>query len=67
MFGMTEFAVYKGDEFQFIGTFEECAQRMGIKEQTFYYYLTDAYKRKVEKRGTKNPIIVLKLEEEVTC
>lgn len=50
---MKEYAVYKGDNLLAMGTAEECAEALNVKAETIYYYTTDAYKRKLEKR--KNP------------
>ncbi|MFS8631298.1 MAG: hypothetical protein LOD92_09120 [Bacillales bacterium] len=60
----TEYAMYKGDELLCIGTLDEIAQERGIKKQTAYYYTTNAYKRKLEKRKAKNAIVMVKLEDD---
>ncbi|WP_096269483.1 hypothetical protein [Paucisalibacillus globulus] len=56
-----EWGVYKGDEFLFIGSTKECANRLGVSENTIYFYTTNAYKRRIEKRNAKNPIILVDL------
>lgn len=61
---MTEYTVYKGDEFQFIGTVKECAARMGVSTETVKYYTKPAYKRKLEKRKSSNALIVIKVEDD---
>lgn len=33
-----EYAVYIGDDFQFTGTAEECADKLGIQRETLIYY-----------------------------
>lgn len=48
-----EYAVYKGDTFICLGTDIECANYMGIKLETFNYYLTPTYKNKLAKRKSK--------------
>ena len=59
-----EYAMYKGDELLCIGTLDEIAQERGIKKRTAYYYTTNAYKRKLEKRKAKNAIVMVKLEDD---
>lgn len=63
---MTDYAVYKGDEFLVAGTDQECADFMGWQQKkTTNYYSTPAYMRKVAKRkNARNYITVVKLEEE---
>lgn len=46
----TEYAVYKGDDLLVMGTREVCADILKVKPQTIYYYTTEAYQRKLEKR-----------------
>lgn len=46
----TEYAVYKGDQLVIMGTAEECAKELKVQPETIYYYSTDAYARKLEKR-----------------
>lgn len=58
-----EFAVYKGDEFLFIGTAKECAAELGIKEASFRFYLTPSYQRRISNRNSKNPIFVVDLDK----
>lgn len=41
-----EWAVYKGDEFQFFGTTKECAERLGVDVSTIRYYSTPAHLRR---------------------
>lgn len=45
-----EYAVYKGDTLLVIGTADECAKELNVKPETIYYYTTEAYARKLEKR-----------------
>lgn len=63
---MTEYAIYKGDEFLVIGTAAECADFMGWKrEKTVSWYTHPAYERKVAKRkNARNYITVTKLEDD---
>ncbi|MED3623244.1 hypothetical protein P4482_09190 [Neobacillus thermocopriae] len=62
---MKEYAIYRGDEFKYIGTAEECAEFLGCKVETFKFYLTPTYQRRVEKRKRpKNYIVVVRLDDE---
>ncbi|MGL4571840.1 MAG: hypothetical protein ACRCVJ_12330 [Clostridium sp.] len=58
---MQEYALYQGDEFIDIGTIEELANKLKIKESALNYYTTGAYKRKVKRRGSKNARILVKV------
>ena len=60
---LKEFAVYKGDTFLFIGTAKECANRLAIKEDSFRFYLTPTYQKRLEKRNSKNHIVVVDLDD----
>ena len=61
----TEYAVYRGDEFQFIGTAEECADRLGCSVNSFKFYLTPSYQRRLAKRKRpKNYIVVVRLDDD---
>jgi len=60
-----EYAIYRGDKFELIGTRKECVDYLGCKEQTFSVYLTNTYKKRLAKRKKhKNCIVVVKLEDE---
>lgn len=48
-----KFAIYKGDTFICSGTASECAEILGVKDETVRYYLTPTYKKRLRKR--KNP------------
>lgn len=37
---MKTYALYKGDEFLFVGTKKECAEFLGVTERTISYFLT---------------------------
>lgn len=58
-----EYAVYKGDEFLCWGTAKECAKRLGVTPNTIHFYNTPSYRRRLESRNSKNPIIVVPLDE----
>lgn len=64
---MGVYALYRGEECLFIGTIYEIAKEYSIKIESVKYYLTPAYKRKLEKRKRgryKNQRILIKLEED---
>lgn len=59
-----DYAIYKDDEFIFLGKVNECAERLGVKNETIRYYTSQAYSRKLEKRNSKNAFIVIKVEND---
>jgi hypothetical protein len=62
---MREYAVYKGEEIQCIGTVDECAAQMGVQADTIRYYASPKYLKKVEARKkSKNFVIAIKLDDE---
>lgn len=54
---MTEYALYKGDEFIMIGTLKELSEYLRVKKDTVYFYSMPAY----QKRSKGNAIVVIKL------
>lgn len=44
------YAIYKGDEFLYMGTAEECAKKFNVKRKTVYYWNTKAYKKRIANR-----------------
>ncbi|GEM04137.1 hypothetical protein HMI01_11250 [Halolactibacillus miurensis] len=58
---MTEYAVYRGDEFIIVGTLEECAERLNTSEQMIKYYSYPSQKKRSE--GT-NKILVERLDDD---
>ncbi|SUM89379.1 Uncharacterised protein [Staphylococcus saprophyticus] len=58
-----EYVVYKGDEIICAGTKAECAQKLGITEQSVAHLGTGAYKRSLKKRNLDegNAMIVEKV------
>lgn len=48
-----EFALYKEDNIVAIGTIPEIAKQRGIEIESVKYYLTDAYKNKIEREQAK--------------
>lgn len=61
---MKEFAIYKGEEFLFIGTAQECAEHLNVKTDTIRYYASPAYLRKLERRKARNYLIAVRLDDE---
>lgn len=53
------YAVYKGDEFLFMGTIEEIAKHFNVKKETVYFWTTPAQKRRAKSRMK----IAIKIEE----
>lgn len=58
-----EFALYKGEELLAIGTTEEIAKQLNNSVSTIVYYRSKAYKRRIEKRNTKNARLLIPIEE----
>lgn len=53
-----QFAIYKGDKLLTIGTSKQCAEALGVKVDTIYYYKSATY----QKRGSgKNKRITIEL------
>lgn len=59
-----DYAVYKGDEFICLGTAKECAAYLGVKPESIQYLTTPTYKKRLEKRWTRDPLIAFKIEDE---
>ncbi|SDM17897.1 hypothetical protein [Bacillus sp. OK048] len=62
----SDFAVYRGEEFQFIGSADECAEFLGVKKNIIYLFSSPSYQKKVAnpKRNRETYITVIKLDEE---
>ena len=58
-----QYAMYKGEECLAIGTRQEICQEMNIKEQTFRYYRSTAYRERLEKRKERNARRIIRLED----
>lgn len=61
-----EYALYRGGEFVDVGTGREIVERNGIKKQTFYFLVSNAYakrKKKMKRPGCRGWEVV-KLEDE---
>ena len=56
---MIEYAIYKGDEFLFIGSLEECAKHFNVKRETVRWWsYASNYKRAI-----KNRKVAIKMKE----
>ena len=59
---MSQYALYKGDEFIDLGTKEELSERNGISPNTIMFYTTPTYRRRIQGKEDKR-FIVVRLEE----
>lgn len=59
-----EYAIYKGDEFITIGTARECAEQLGVSQDTIRFYSSPAYAKRVEHVADKAIIAVALMDEE---
>lgn len=57
---MKEYALYKGDDFIMIGSLEELASYLGVKESSVYFYSMPAYR----KRNGDNALVVIRIEDD---
>ena len=61
---LKEYALYKGDKFVDLGTIRKLSVALGIKEASLRYLLYPAYQRRIARRNTKNPMILIEIEED---
>jgi hypothetical protein len=59
-----DIAVYKGDDLLCFGSVVECANWLGINKSTMYFYMSSSYKNRIIERNWKNPIEVIKIEDD---
>lgn len=60
---LSEYAMYKGESFLYIGTMSELAELHGVKRDTIHFYTTQAYRNKIAKRkNARNYITVDRLD-----
>jgi predicted transcriptional regulator of viral defense system len=58
-----EYAVYKGEELLYIGTIQECAERMNVSPNTVRFYASPAHEKRVfSRKRPKKYLIVVKLD-----
>lgn len=48
---MREYAIYHGDTFLFVDTLENCAKRLGVKEDSVKFYATPTYYKRTNGNG----------------
>lgn len=58
---MVEYAIYKGDKFQFIETLEGCAERLGVKTDFIKWLATPTAIKRLD-QGDGNRLIAVKLK-----
>lgn len=56
------YAVYKGENMISMGTREEICKSLNIRRKTFEYYRSNAYKKRLENRYTRNAREIIKME-----
>lgn len=61
---MKDFALYKGDELECIGTVNELAKHRGVKPSTIRFYASSVYKRRTANSKTGNVTSVVRLDGE---
>lgn len=62
---MIEYAVYRGDTFEVLGSAEECAERMHVKPDFIKWLATPTGKRRFESRKDKSKALTaVKLVDE---
>lgn len=49
MSARSTYAIYKGEEIICTGSAKECAEALGVKVETIYFYASPAWKRRVER------------------
>lgn len=60
-----EVAIYRGDKFVTCGSIDQVADELGVKPNTIKFYLTPAYRRRLESRGSADTaLIAIPLEED---
>lgn len=63
--GLSDFAIYRGDEVIVIGSKEECAAFMGWNNKNkIYRFTAPSYRKRLEKRNSKGAIYAIKLEDD---
>ncbi len=53
----TQYSVYKGDEFIFMGTLDEVAERLGVSTKSVKWMATPAAKKRADKPGSTKMIV----------
>ena len=56
------YAVYKGDEFIYMGTKKECSEHLGVKRNTIAFYSSPTYQKRA-KTEDNDRMIVIRVED----
>lgn len=56
------YAIYKGDDFVYMGTKKECAEHLGVKPEAIKFYSTPTYQKR-SKSLDNNRTVVIKVED----
>jgi hypothetical protein len=56
------YAIYKGDEFKFVGSKEECAEHLNVAPFTIYFMSTPTYRKR--RANSNNALLAIRLEDE---
>jgi hypothetical protein len=59
---MADYAVYKGDELLVLGSLQECAKALDVKEKTIQFYATKTHKNRT--KGKENNMLAIRIEED---
>ncbi len=54
------YAIYKGDEFIFMGSAKECAEFLGVKVRTIYSLTSASHHNRIKENG--NAVLAIKVE-----
>lgn len=57
------YAIYKGDDFVYMGTKKECAKYLNVEPYTVYFYTTPTYRSRFKDNEDSQRIVVLKVED----
>ena len=57
------YAIYRGDEFLFMGTREECAKEFGVTKNTIHFYSTNGYKKRIRDDNYKTRIVAERVDD----
>jgi hypothetical protein len=57
------YAIYKGDDFVYMGTKKECAEHLGVMPRTICFYTTPTYRSRFKDNEDSQRIVVLKVED----
>ncbi len=57
---MTEYAIYKGDQFIDLGTVSKLAQKFGVKPDTIKFWSRPSYLKRIK----DNALIAIRIEDD---